>query len=130
MVSQSDDVVVLFGGTNNVPRDTVPECITKLNCLIDSAQNLNRRAHIPVSEIPIRFDDINLNDKIERLHVSIRHKCTQSIRLHVVKHSDMFWSDFGRDGLHISEVGRAKRYYQTLGSRTDPQPQPVLKWRF
>ena len=31
MVSQSDDVVVLLGGTNNVPRDTVPECITKLN---------------------------------------------------------------------------------------------------
>ena len=108
MISQSDDVVVLLGGTNNVPRDTVPECITKLNRLIDSAQYLNRRAHIAVSEIPIRFDDISLNDKIERLNVFIRHKCTKSTRLHVVNHSDMFRADFGRDGLHFSEVGRAK----------------------
>ena len=41
MISQSDDVVVLLGGTNNVPRDTVPECITKLNRLIDSAHTMN-----------------------------------------------------------------------------------------
>ena len=108
MILQSDDVVVLLGGTNNVPWDTVPECITKLNRLIDSAQYLNRRAHIAVSEIPIRFDDISLNYKIERLNVFIRHKCTKSTQLHVVNHSDMFWADFGRNGLHFSEVGRAK----------------------
>ena len=108
MVSEQDDVVVLLGGTNNVPRDPVGTCVMKMNRLIDDTLKLNQRAHVVVSEIPIRFDEISLNEKIERLDIFIPHKCTKSERLHSINHSQMFRSDFGRDGLHLSDNGKAK----------------------
>ena len=66
MVSEEDDVVVLLGGTNNVPRDPVGTCVMKMNRLIDDTLKLNQRAYVVVSEIPIRFDEISLNEKIEK----------------------------------------------------------------
>ena len=61
MISKHDDIVVLLGGTNNVTRDTVATCITEINSLIEDTKILNKRAHIIVCEIPLRFDDISLN---------------------------------------------------------------------
>ena len=107
MVSEQDDVVLL-GGTNNVPRDPVGTCVMKMNRPIDDALKLNQRAHMVVSEIPIRFDEISLNEKIEKLTIFIRHKCTKSERLHSINHGKMSRSEFGRDGLHLSDNGKAK----------------------
>ena len=108
MVSGDDDIVVLLGGTNNVPRDTVAASITEINHLIEDARTLNKDAHILVSEIPIRFDNTDLNEKIDKINVFIRHKCTKSERLHAVRHNSMSRSDFGRDGLHFSAAGKVK----------------------
>ena len=107
-ISKHDDIVLLLGGTNNGPRVTVATCITEINSLIEDTKTLNKRAHIIVSEIPLRFDDISLNQKIEKINMFIRHKCTKSARLHVVNHGSMFMSDFARDGLHLSAAGKAK----------------------
>ena len=108
MISEHDDAIVLLGATNNVPRDTVATCITRLNSLVKAARAQNRRAHIVVSELPIRFDDITLNNKIERINGFVRHMCSKSGRLHAMNHANMFRSDFGRDGLHFSEAGKEK----------------------
>ena len=97
-----------MGGTNNVPRDTVGTCITKIHDLIKAARAQNENAHIIVSQIPIRFDDFALNEKIEEINVFIRHICSKSDRLHVMNLDDMFRSDFGRDGLHFSQAGKEK----------------------
>ena len=92
MVSEYDDAIVLLGATNNVPRDTVATCITRLNSLVKAARTQNRRAHIVVSELPIRFDDITLNDKIERINGFVQHMCSKSDRLHAMNHANMFRS--------------------------------------
>ena len=106
MISKCDDTVVILGGTKNVPRDTVGTCITKIHDLIEAARAQNENAHIIVSQIPIRFDDFALNEKIEKINVFMRHICSKSDRLHVMNLDDMFGSDFGRDGLHFSQAGK------------------------
>ena len=66
MISKRDDAVVILGGTNNVPRDTVGTCITKIHDLIKAARAQNENAHIIFSQIPIRFDDFALNEKSKK----------------------------------------------------------------
>ena len=108
MIAKCDDALVILGDTNNVPRDSVGITITKINNLVKAARAQNRDAHILLSEIPIRFDNITLNEKIDKINIFIRHACSKSDRLHVLKHHNMFWSDFGRVGLHFSLAGKQK----------------------
>ena len=106
IISKDDDVIVLLGGTNNVPRDDVATCIQRINALVREAQTLNKRAHVIISELPIRFDDVSLNSKVEKINIFIKHICTKSKRMHVMSLNNLFRSHFGRDGLHFSETGR------------------------
>ena len=108
MIAKCDDAIVILCGTNNVPQDFVGTAITKINNQVKAARAQNRDAHIPLSEIPIRFHNIALNEKIDKINIFIRHACSKSDRLHVLKHHNMFPSDFGRDGLHFSLAGKQK----------------------
>ena len=107
IISKDDDVIVLLGGTNNVPHDDVTTCIQRINALVCEAQTLNKRAHVIISELPIRFDDVSLNSKVEKINIFIKHICTKSNRIHAMSLDNLFPSHFGRDGLHFSETGRA-----------------------
>ena len=106
MIAKCDDAIVILSGTNNVPQDSVGTTITKINNQVKAARAQNRDAHILLSEIPIPFDNIALNEKIDKINISISHACSKSDRLHVLKHHNMFRSDFGTDGLHSSLAGR------------------------
>ena len=65
MISKCDYAIVILGWTNNVPRNSVGTCLTRINELVKTARALNDRAHIVISEMLIRFDNIALNSKIE-----------------------------------------------------------------
>ena len=106
IVSKRDDVIVLLGGTNNIPTDDVATCITKIGGLVKEVERRNKSAQIILSEIPIRFDDVSLNEKIEKVNIFIKHLCTKSKRLHPMNLSYLFRSHFGRDGLHFSDSGK------------------------
>ena len=73
IVSKRDDVIVLLGGTNNIPTDDVATCITKIGGLVKEVERRNKSAQIILSEIPIRFDDVSLNEKIEKVNIFIKH---------------------------------------------------------
>ena len=123
MVSSDDDAVVVLGGTNNVPVDDVGTCIKKIGGLVQDVHKMNRTAHIIVSEIPNRFDDIALNYKIDKVNVFIRHICTKSKRLHAMSMDHLSRSHFARDGLHFSESGQlcfANAVKETLAQCLSP----------
>ena len=115
IVSKRDDVIVLLGGTNNI--DDVATCITKIGGLVKEVERRNKSAQIILSEIPIRFDDVSLNEKIE-VNIFIKHLCTKSMRLYPMSLSHLFRSHFGRDGLHFSDSGKlayAKAVKEIIG---------------
>lgn len=107
LVSAEDDVVVIVGGTNNVPRDSVGTCIQKLDSLIDSAQKLNPDSQIIIAEIPDRYDRNSDMRKIREINSFLQHVCKKSDKLNLI-HNDFTREDFGRDGLHFSSSGRQK----------------------
>ena len=106
MVSKRDDAIVVLGGTNNVPADEVGTCIRRIGNLIKEVSEVNQTAQIIVSEIPIRFDEVSLNQNIEKINIFIRHVCTKSDRMHSMNLDHFSRSHFARDGLHFSEKGK------------------------
>ena len=106
MISKCDYAIVILGWTNNVPRNSVGTCITRINKLVKTARALNDSAHIVISEILIRFDNIALNSKIEKTNFFIPHICTRSDWLHSMSHDNMFLSDVLRDGLIFRAKGK------------------------
>ena len=53
-ISSSDDILVLVGGTNNIPTDSVSKCIRNIDELISEAVKCKPSGHIVISEIPMR----------------------------------------------------------------------------
>ena len=108
IVSKNDDAVVVLAGTNNVPRDDVGTCIRKINEVVREIRRHNKHGHLILSELPIRFVNVSLNTKIEKINVFIRHISSKSDKMHVLRLDHLFRSHFGRDGLHFSESGRTE----------------------
>ena len=106
MVSKRDDAIVVLGGTKNVPADEVGTCIRRIGNLIKEVSEVNQTAQIIVSEIPTRFDEVSLNQNIEKINIFIRHVCTKSDRMHSMNLDHLSRSHFARDGLHFSEKGK------------------------
>ena len=106
MTSDDDEVIVLAAGTNNVTKDSVATTITHVGKLIDQSLQLRPRAQVVVNEIPHRYDDSNLNGKIDKINVFIRHKCRKTENLHCLRNT--FRRGDYKDGLHFNEQGLAK----------------------
>ena len=107
VTSDKDDVLVIFGGTNNIPRDSVSTCIRKIDNLISEAIRLRPNKAILMSEIAKRYDGDYMY-KIEEINDYIHHTSAKHQNLHVLEHGDLCRSDFTRRGLHFSAEGKAK----------------------
>ena len=118
MINKHDDVVVVLGGTNNVPVDDVATWISKIGSLIRTVRQQNENADIVISEIPKIFDDESLNHNIDKINVFVKHVCTKSERLHAMKLEYLSRSHFGRDGLHFSKTGKL-RFAKSIQSEVE-----------
>ena len=117
MINKRDDVVVVLGGTYNVPVDDVATCILKIGSLIRTVRQQNENADINI-EIPKRFDDESLNHEIDKINVFVKHVCTKFERLHAMKLDYLSRSHFGRDGLHFSKTGKL-RFAKSIQSEVE-----------
>ena len=118
MINKHDDVVVVLGGTNNVPVDDVATCISKIGSLNRTVRQQNENADIVISEFLKRFDDESLNRKIDKINVFVKHVCTKSERLHAMKLDYLSRSHFGRDSLHFSKTGKL-RFAKSIQSEVE-----------
>ena len=62
---------------------------------------------IIISEIPYRFDNANLNPKVDSVNGYIRRLCNSNRRYHSLSH-DYDINDYAVDGLHLNDSGKAK----------------------
>ena len=70
-------------------------------------QQANKNAQIILMDLPHRYDDPSLNEKIDKINVFIAHKCKKTANVHHIKHS-FVRSDFNGKGLHLNLDGKKK----------------------
>ena len=105
-----DDVIVLGGGTNNIPRDSVKDVINHIGNLIDHTREIRPTQHILIPQMLQRFDSPAHrvhNEKIHRVNIFLHHRCKRDPLMHfiplgVMKREDLY------DGLHMDYVGKDK----------------------
>ena len=105
-----DDVIVLGGGTNNIPKNSVKDIINHVGNLIDHTREIRPGQHILIPQMLQRFDSPAHrahNDKIRRVNVFLQHRCKRDPLMHflpmgVMKRDDLY------DGLHMDYVGKDK----------------------
>ena len=107
LISPKDDIVVILGGTNNIPNESVANCINRIDDLINKAQELKPEGPIIVPELPDRFDDPKHMDSVREINTYLNHTCRKSNTLHLLK-NEFVRRDFGRDGLHFTPEGKQK----------------------
>ena len=106
VLSDSDDLVVIFGGTNNIPSDTVATCIYHIDGLVSKAIKLRPNKPILLSEIPARFDG-DYSDKIKHVNDYLDHLTKKYENLYLLGH-DLSRTDLNRGGLHFSKQGKSR----------------------
>ena len=105
-----DDVIVLGGGTNNIPRNYVADAIIHIGRLIDHTRDIRPTSHIIIPQMLLRYDSddwVYLNEKIRRVNVFLEHRCKRDARMHflpldLIERGDLY------DGLHLDYVGKDK----------------------
>ena len=108
-ISDKDDIIVLLAGTNNIPKDSICECIDKIEDTINEARALKPKSTIIIPEIFDRYDDQILlaSHKIRNINLYLEDKCRKSKDMVLLKHDFNRW-DFNRGGLHLSKKGKKK----------------------
>ena len=101
------DAIVVAGGTNNVPHQSVSECTHAIKELVDTVSSHNPTSRIIVPDIPHRYDHPNLNKKIDSINKYIKTLCSRNRQYHHLQH-DFTTGDYNRDGLHLNDSGKAK----------------------
>ena len=104
-VSETDDLLVIFGGSNNIPTDSVDKIICSIDNLVSEAVRLRPVRPILLSEIPARFDDYR--EKIKQVNNFIDHLRDRYSNLHILCHN-LERRDLGEDGLHFSKRGKTR----------------------
>ncbi len=107
MCGLKNDYVVLAGGGNNIPDESVKVCVQNIGLLVATALAHNEKSHVILPNIPYRYDEPLLNSKIDEVNNMLKQKCDGMNRvtyLHQVYES----ADYKRDGLHFNHVGQAK----------------------
>ena len=108
--AEDDDVIVLGGGTNNIPRDDVADVIIDIARLIDHTREIRPTQHIIIPQMLQRFDSDNFrchNEKIRRVNIFLKHRCTKDPRMHflpldLIERGDLY------DDLHLDYIGKDK----------------------
>ena len=104
-VRDTDDVLVIQGGTNNIPVESVSKCIRHIDDLLMEALRCKQSGHIIISELPLRLDG-NYMAKVREVNEYINHVCNKYENMHVLSH--VLTREDLSDGLHLSVDGKTK----------------------
>ena len=108
--AEDDDAIVLGGGTNNIPRDNVADIIIDIARLIDHTREIRPSQHIIIPQMLNRYDTNDYeyhNEKIRRVNIFLKHRCTKDSRMHYLP-LDIIDRDDLYDGLHMDYTGKDK----------------------
>ena len=108
--SAEDEYIVIAGGTNNVPRDTVINIINHVGDLIDHTRAVRPNAHIIVPQLLHRYNNkyaAKNNSKVDRVNGFLNHKCTKDPKMHFMSLNNIVRDDL-YDGLHLDYCGKDK----------------------
>ena len=105
-ISESDDLVVIFGGTNNIPTDSIATCIHNISELVSEAVRIRPNKPILISEIPSRFDG-DYGHKIQPVNDYLDHLTKKHENLFLLCH-DLSRTDLNKGGLHFSKQGKSR----------------------
>ena len=108
--AEDDDAIVLGGGTNNIPRDYVADAIIDIARLIDHTRKIRPNQQIIIPQMLNRYDSDDYeqhNEKIRRINIFLKHRCTKDSRMHflpldIINREDLY------DGLHLDYIGKDK----------------------
>ena len=106
VVSDKDDLLVVIGGTNNLPVDSVSKCIRNIDNLVTEAIKCNPTGHLLISENPLRVDG-NYMVKVNEVNDYIKHLCSKYDNVQNLSHA-LTRNDLGNDGLHLNIEGKSK----------------------
>ncbi len=102
-----NDYVILAGGANNIPDESVKSCVQNIGLLVATTLAHNERCHVILPNIPYRYDEPMLNSKIDEVNNVLKQKCNGMARVTYL-HQMYESTDYKRDGLHFNRVGQAK----------------------
>ena len=108
--SPDDDVIVLGGGTNNIPGDDVIDAIIHIGRLIDHTREIRPKQHIIIPQMLLRYDSVNWvyhNENIRRVNIFLKHRCKRDPMMHFLP-LDLIERDDLYDGLHLDYIGKDK----------------------
>jgi hypothetical protein len=99
--------VTVMIGTNNISRgESVEECLSKYQSMLDTVMATQPSADINILELPKRDDNPALNSVITEFNLRLQRLCSTNARLHFVNFqiepSDLV------DGLHLNRTGNHK----------------------
>ena len=100
------DVMVLAAGTNNISKQSIPECKEEIRQTLDNAARKWKDTHVIMCCIPERNGKPELNRKIDVINSYISQEVAKCKDWHLYEH-DVMEGDL-RDGLHFSDQGQCK----------------------
>ena len=83
----ASDVTVIAAGTNNIELQTIDEITHELKQTIDNVARKRSGKMVIMSEIPPRFDKVDLNDKIIRANHFIKKEIQKQNGWHMLCHN-------------------------------------------
>ena len=100
-------VTVISAGTNDISTDSLDECKSSIRELVNTANHCPDRKSIIMCSIPHRYDDPELNYKIDQVNQYLEELVSNKPDFHLLCHdTDPF--DYKKDGLHFDMSGLAK----------------------
>ena len=121
MTSNDDDIIVMAGGTNNIPKDSICDTIVKMGKMLDGLLKNRPRADIIIPSIPNRYDTDQFevhNAKIAKVNGFLKHKATKSPRFHYLPIDITISYLEPKDGLHLNPAGKRK-YADEVSDKID-----------
>ena len=78
---------------------------------MDSVHTQNPNSPMIVCEIPYRYDEAELNDKVDRVNNYLKRLCKGRPTCHLLPH-DYNHEDYTKYRLHLNERGKTKLAYE------------------
>ena len=101
--------LVFMCGTNNLDIDSLGRTLLAYDDLIDDALQLNERAQIFLTSLPLRWDKPHLNKDIKSLNTYLHAKSKKMARLSFIDNTTIHKrAHYQRDGLHLNNSGQSK----------------------
>jgi len=98
------DTIIIHAGTNNVAKMKPKEVQKQLGELCKMIKDQAPDAKIAISELIVRTDKKELNDKVSQVNNSLRNYCKFN-NIDLIEHKNITTDQLNKSGLHLNKKG-------------------------